>query len=73
MRGRADASDNGGLDLELPLLASDPDEPLDDIESVGVWYDSPLLEIFVLLGTWTGGVAWGRSPILASSWPGLCR
>ena len=36
VRGRAEASDKGGLDLELPLLASDPYEPLDDIESVGV-------------------------------------
>ena len=31
-------SDSGGLDLELWLLASEPDDSLDEVDSVGVWY-----------------------------------
>ena len=59
-------SDNGGLDRELDVFTSDPDESFEDADSVERWYGFPMPKSRACVGMGTGGTSWKRVSFLAS-------
>ena len=59
-------SDNGGLDRELDVFTSDPEESFEDADSVERWYGFPMPKPRACVGAGRGGTSWNRLSLLDS-------
>ncbi len=61
---------NGGLDRELAVRTSEPEESFEEYDSVEKWYGFPMSKSRARLGLGTGGASWYLSSFLASVFAG---